>query len=246
MHTMGFNPDDLDVEIGGTQATLFDMFPGFDKSDRLGVVIDSSVGLLGASLFIHAFAAAYFKHRRMQGSLVTQYPETYAFHLGGRYGDLRMLDVLPERKEVFVLNSDDALAAINHAAITRVLVPNVIRSQGTFHPWEMGPAKDRVRTTYVYSVDGQVSDPSIVIKGKGRHVFDDFHCIFDIQHTIDVHAPLEPDPAAWAGTLRDRAGEVLEREASRARSRWDASVEQGVVTESFATLPVAMDFLHYL
>ena len=246
MHTMGFNPDDLDVEVGGQPATLFDIFPGFDKADRLGVLVDSSVGLLGASLFIHAFAATYFKHRRSQGSLVTQYPETYAFHLGGRYGDLRMLDVLPERKEVFVANGEDALAAINHAAITRVLVPNVIRSNGSFHPWEMGPAKDRVRTTYTYGIDGQVPDPTIVIKGKGRHVFDDFHCIFDVQHTIDVHAPLEPDPAAWAGTLRDREGEVLEREANRARARWDASVAQGVVTESFSMLPKPTDFLRYL
>lgn len=246
MHTMRFNPDDLAVEVDGRQATLFDIFPGFDKADRLGVVVNSSVGLLGASLFIHAFAATYFKYRRMQGSLVTQYPETYAFHVGGRYGDLRMLDVLPERKEVFVSNGEEALAAINHAAVTRVLVPNVVRSEGDFHPWEMGPAKDRVRTTYAYGVDGQVSNPTITVTGKGKYVFDDFRCIFDVQHTIDVHAPLEPDPAAWAGTLRDRAGEVLERDASRARSRWDTSVEQGFVTESFATMPAATDFLKYL
>lgn len=246
MHTMGFNPDDLDVEVGGQQATVFDIFPGFDKADRLGVVIDSSVGLLGASLFIHAFAATYYKYRRLQGSLVKQYPETYAFHLGGRYGDLRMLDVLPERKEVFVANGEEALAAINHAAITRVLVPNVLRSGGPFHSWEMGPAKDRVRTTYVYGVDGRVPDPTIVIKGKGQQVFDDFHCIFDIQHTIDVHASVEPDPAAWAGTLKDRAGEVLELESSRARSRWDASVERGQVIESFAMQAAGTDFLKYI
>lgn len=246
MHTMRFDPDDLDVEVGGKTATLFDLFPEFDKADRLGVVVDASVGLLGASLFIHAFAATYFKHRRMQGSLVTQYPETYAFHVGGRYGDLRMLDVLPERKEVFVSDGEEALAAINHAAITRVLTPDVIRSAGKFHAWEMGPAKDRVRTTYTYGLDGRVSDPTIVIKGKGKQVFDDFHCIFDVQHTIDVHAPLEPDPEAWAGTLRDRAGEVLELEASKARSRWDASVERGAVIESFAMLPKATDFLKYL
>lgn len=246
MHTMGFDPDDLEVEVGGKEATLFDIFPGFDKADRLGVVIDSSVGMLGASLFIHAFAATYFKHRRMLGSLITQYPETYAFHVGGRYGDLRMLDILPERKEVFVADGEETLAAINHAGITRVLVPNVVRSSGKFHPWEMGPAKDRVRTSYVYTAEGRVPDPTIVIKGKGKQVFDDFHCIFDLQHTVAVHAQVEPDPEAWTGTLLARSGEVLEFEAGRARSRWSASMEQGLVVESFATLPKATDFLKHL
>ena len=246
MHTMRFDPDDLQVEVEGQASTLYDVFPGFQKTDRLGIVIHSSVGLLGASLLIHAFAATYFKFRRASGSLVSQYPEMYAFHVGGRYGDLRMLDILPERKEIFVEDAAETLAAINHCGITRVAVPLAPPSDRTFHPWEVGPAVDRVRTSFVYGDDGVVPDPSIVIRGQGVQVFDSFRCIFDVQHTLDVHAPLEPDPEAWGGTLKARADEVLDREAGRARRRWDLAVERGSVIESFSTLPKASDFMQYL
>lgn len=246
MHSLRLDPHDLSVEIKGTAAALNDVFPGLQLSDRFGIVITSSIGLLGASQLIQTFAATYLQMRRDLGYLVPHYPEMYAIHLGGRYGDLRMMDFLPERKEVFVNTPQEALAAINQCGITRIAVTGQPQAGRSFHFWETGPAIDRMRTAYYYEVPGQVADPEIVITGKGKMILDNLHCICDIQHTLDVHGPVEDDQAGWEATLIARADEVTPQAAALAMERWHQATRRGSVVESFRVLQEPMDFLKYL
>ena len=253
MHMMSFDPANIKAAVYGKTASIFDVFPKFDMSDRLGVVVSSSIGMLGASMLIHTFGACYYKLRRDAGQLVAQYPEVYVVHLGGRYGDLRMLDVLPERKEIFVDTGAEALAAMNHAAVTRIAVPTPAqdltdeRPWHQFHPWETGPARERVRSTYLYSADGDVGAVgNIVLTGQARQIFDDFRCVYDIDHTITRHAQAEDDPEKWTMTLLARSAEVKEAEMEAARTRWESINKVGELRETCAMLPKATDFFHFL
>ncbi|MBD0864129.1 MAG: hypothetical protein GDA36_00190 [Rhodobacteraceae bacterium] len=253
MHTMSFDPKNISASVDGHKASIFDVFPEFDAADRLGVVVNSSIGILGASMLIHAFGTCYYELRRKRDGLVAQYPEVYVVHVGGRFGDLRMIDVLPERKEIFVDTGSEALAALNHAAITRVAVPgpardlSIQRPWDRFHPWEAGPAQDRVRSSYLYAADGHVAEgATISVTGHGPQIFDNFRCIFDLEHTVAKHAQVEENPEEWTSTLLARSSEIDAPAAEAARSRWSAAREVGELRETYAFLPRATDFLHFL
>lgn len=246
MHSLRLDPHDMSAEINGIAAPINEVFPQLHPSDRFGIVITSSIGLLGASLLIQTFAASYLQMRRNLGYLVPHYPEMYAIHVGGRYGDLRMLDFLPERKEIFVDDADQVLAAINQCGITRLAVTGKPRQPREFHYWETGPAMDRLRTTYHYEVSGQEPEPDIVIIGKGPMILDNLHCIGDIEHTLAIHGPVEEDQAGWEATLIARADEVTPEAAALAKERWEQATRRGSVTESFKVLDQPMDFLRYI
>ena len=159
----------FEIELNGhpvDREALIDWRP----DDRLGVVLDSPLSALGASMLVQLVTTAYYD-RRPSRREAPHYAEIYLLHAGGRYGDFSSFDIVP-RREVF-LPADPAalLEAINDRAITHLAVSDR-PSQGSVIPWkEPEAARDRIRHCFAYSADGRTSgaDVAILSREAGLH-----------------------------------------------------------------------------
>ncbi|MDB5527121.1 MAG: hypothetical protein JWR51_224 [Devosia sp.] len=225
--------DDLGAAVGGMDIPVQDLFPHFHRYDRLGIVIRQSAGAVGASLLIEAFQATYFAHRRAIGLDAVHYPEMYAFHVGGRHGDMRMFDFEPMRKEVFVDTPEETLAAVNQCGVTRILIPENKNSKKSYRWEETGAAKDRIKSVFVYSPTGMVQAPQFSLRSELKIAFDSVLGVIDPQHTLEAHTAGETP--FWRDTLLARLGEIPPSEQSAARARLEMSRANGHLTESYRT-----------
>ncbi|GAA1141476.1 hypothetical protein [Nesterenkonia lutea] len=110
------------AQIGGGPCDPRMILPDWDRHDRLGVVMSSPLGAVGASLMIQlAMGLSYDAEPRRRED---QYPPVFLFHVGGRFGDFSPMDVWPPRREVFVpADPYVLLGALNDRGITRLLLP---------------------------------------------------------------------------------------------------------------------------
>lgn len=98
------------------------ILPDWTRHDRLGVVMSSPLGAVGASLMIQLAVALSYEAQPQRRE--DQYPPVFLFHVGGRFGDFSPMDVWPPRREVFVPADPYALlGALNDRGITRLLLP---------------------------------------------------------------------------------------------------------------------------
>ena len=75
MHTSdALTQDTFTIAIDGSPATVADLLPGFDRSDRIGVVVGSPHGLVGASLLVLAGVFAFYELQRERGDGLLDLP----------------------------------------------------------------------------------------------------------------------------------------------------------------------------
>ncbi|GAB7005704.1 hypothetical protein JCM18899A_31770 [Nocardioides sp. AN3] len=164
--------DQFTVEIAGAPATREELFVEMGPLHRLGVVIHDPFGIVGASYILQLAISAYYDARPTRRSREhPTYPDVYAFHVGGRHGDLSAYDVFPSRKEVFVENDPvQILGALNDRGITHLVVPDrpVGEVQHLFKEPEQ--ARDRMVAAWAYSPDGRTADADVAITGLDRLV----------------------------------------------------------------------------
>jgi hypothetical protein len=171
MHTARQLSGDLfQVSIGGKPSDRETLLGSWGPNDRFGVVVHEPYGGIGASYLLQIAITAFYDLRPARRSLETPlYPDVFAFHAGGRFGDYAMFDVYPPRKEVFVDNHPEALLnAINDRGITHLAVPDrsVDRVQ---HGWkEPAQALDRMIKAWAYSPSGLVADGDVAITATHR------------------------------------------------------------------------------
>lgn len=218
MHTLNLDPDLLDIRIGGEPARLEDLFPRWSTSDRLGVIISSPMGAVGAAALIASVIARFYQLRRETGAAAWVYPEIYAFHAGGPYGDFSYFDFLPARKEV-VLRETTPLAllgALNDRAITHLVIPDAAPVPEGFVWQELNIALERIVAGFVYGCQGTVEGADVAISLDPA--LDDL--------ALGVMRPaqllVDWDPVATLGTARAPQGD------SRARLDWLASVRHRI------------------
>ena len=209
------------ITVDGRPAELHELFPDWHPADRLGVVVHEPFGALGASHLIQLAIVAYYDARpsRRAGKLrvgdpLAVYPEVYLFHVGGRHGDHRWLDVFPPRKEVLVENdASRVLEALNDRAITRLAVPDGSVAPAE-HPWkEPAAARDRIVSAFAYSATGRAAAADIEIGGLAPVT------------EFNVRKILEPEEAS--STPVETVG------LAAARRRREALRRDGVAAESF-------------
>ena len=179
--------------MDGRAARLEDLFEGFGKQDRLGVVMSRPCGAVGASALIAAKITAFYDLYRARGEDFFVYPDYYLFHVGRPLGDHARLDVWPGRKEVVVREEPQAiLEAIDDRAISRLVVQDGEPADRTGLVVEDGEAADRtglvvedggpadgglddevvasargrIRTCLAYSPAGRVHDADVEIAGN--------------------------------------------------------------------------------
>ncbi|HWH26425.1 MAG TPA: hypothetical protein VNT53_07250 [Pseudolysinimonas sp.] len=249
-------PSQFTVNIEGMPASVGDVFPDWDESDRVAIVLDAAYGALDASLLIQLAALQFFSVRPERGTSAPQYPQTYLFHVGGPHGDFSGFDIWPARHEVF-LPADDPyalLGAINDRAITRLVLPDA--TPGGLEYIDAAPsgwsdasyARDHLRSALLYRVqDGadstdvtvSSSDPELRFMSKvaldveGTKVY--FDSLSDQQLVdMEVGPSTAEDIRVWSDMFVARGGEV-----SRAdRDALLTQIADGPWTQTFRRIDV--------
>jgi hypothetical protein len=154
------------VAIDGTPATIDDLFPGFDDSDRLGVVIGSPHGIVGASLLVLAAVHRFYERQRELADGFWIYADYFAFHVGGPHGYHGKLDIWPPHKEVLVAaDGNELLRAINDRGVTRLVVEADGGAAGAVEDEALASARARLRSAYGYSPSGRTPRADVRIAG---------------------------------------------------------------------------------
>jgi hypothetical protein len=157
----------FEVRVDGRPAGIPDLFEGFGEQDRLGVVMRSPCGAVGASTLITATITAFYDLYRARGDEFFVYPDYYLFHVGGPLGDHARLDVWPRRKEVVVGEEPQAiLEAIDDRAITRLVVEDGAPAGADLDDEVVASARGRIATCLAYSPAGRVADADVEITGN--------------------------------------------------------------------------------
>jgi hypothetical protein len=221
------------IALAGRELGLTELFDGFDERDRLGVVVHSPHGAVGASGLITAAVTAFYDIQRARGPDFFIYPDYFLFHAGRPLGDHSMLDIWPGHKEVVV--DDEAeriLEAVNDRAITRLVVEDGEPADAAFERETLASARERIVTCLAYSPSGRVRDADVTI--ASNPVTEGY-----VETVLDPEAHLAElrggdDPTgAYAEAIAARAGEVEPEVRARIRDGRAALAEDGVPVETY-------------
>jgi len=253
MHVVSLLKADMfKIVSGGAPVTLDDLFPGWTELDRFGLVIDETMGGIGATHLLQCAMMAYYDVKPSRRTSRAVYPEIYAFHIGKAHGAHAPYDFWPARREV-ILRTDDhreILDAINDRGITRLAVPDRPMRDVIHRPKEVEAALDRIASAWVYSAQGRVSGGDLEISGLDKRTeFNPTHALRPVSEAISQRrAPgavnssgipikeADDDYSRWLElceaeiTLQDRARALEIRQQLRSA--------EGLVTETYRRVPV--------
>lgn len=251
--------ENVEIKINGIDSTLDQLFPGYGTHDRFGLVVNSPLGSLGASLLLQAAIVQFFEIAPERREAAPMYPEIYLFHVGGRHGDHSNFDFWPPRKEVFV-PANDPLAlveAINDRAITRLAIPDL--GGGDAACLEDGPStwaeqyalQHRLVSSYAYGVTGETCDADVVLESSHPSFEDNASATLDANRTIETiyDTPVklrQPGPTKavdverWIDYVKERMGELDRHSTSRVAALRLREVDGRMTRrESFRRIQVA-------
>jgi hypothetical protein len=237
--------------FAGRPGRVEDVFPGFTEQDRLGVVVRSPCGAVGASALITATITAFYDFHRARGGDFFVYPDYYLFHVGRPLGDHARLDVWPRRKEVVVgEDPQELLEVIDDRAITRLAVDEGAPARAgrgdpggaSLHEEAVASARGRITTCLAYSPTGRVRDPDIrirsnpVTEGYVEAILDPEGRIARLRaEAAEAGADSERAPALQAriASIEARIGEVPPDVRRRILRERAALLEDGVPVETY-------------
>jgi hypothetical protein len=263
----------FEIAVRGSRVRLEELFAGFGEHDRLGVVLRSPCGAVGASALITATITAFYDIQRARGPRFFIYPEYYLFHAGRPLGDHARLDIWPPRKEVVVgAEAGAILEAINERAVTRLVVedgrrgplgpeggepgraggdagsgggaPALARGGPAFAREELASARSRIATCLAYSPAGRVVDGDVRI--TSNPVTEGYvQAILDPEGRIARLRAGGGADRARADALAARAGEVAPEVRARMRRARAELEEGGTAVETYRriTLDEALGLL---
>ena len=227
----------FEIRVDGRPAHVEDLFEGFREQDRLGVVMTSPCGAVGASALITATITAFYDIHRARGGDYFVYPDYYLFHVGRPLGDHARLDVWPRRKEVVVGEEpQEILEAIDDRAITRLVVEDREPGAPPLDEEAVASARGRIATCLAYSPSGRVDGADVLI--AGNEVTEGYvTAILDPEARI---ATLRSDGGAEAriAAIESRIGEVepdVRRRILRDRA---GLLEDGVPVETYRRIGI--------
>jgi hypothetical protein len=229
MHTSSeLSEKSFDVRIGDSVASSRDLFPGFDEHDRIGLVVSSPHGALGASLLYLAAVHAFYELCRERWDEFWIYPDFFFFHVGRRHGYHGSLDVWPDHKEVLVeADGDRLLEAVNDRAITRLIVPEALEVGRPEQREGLASYAQRMRGAFLYSSSGRTANPDVSIRG------DDATARY-VASVLDPAArAAELGDGHLSDVIRAHLGEVSQEIRDRVRRERQALVVDGRACETY-------------
>jgi hypothetical protein len=158
----------FDITIDGAPVSVADLLPGFDASDRLGLVVRRPCAGVGASALLLAAVTAFYDVQRERAEDFFIYPDYFVFHVGRRLGSHNRLDIWPPHKEVVVDDEpEELLRAINDRGVTRLVVEDGAPGEGSFARETLASARDRIVTAVAYGPNGRARDADVAIGSNG-------------------------------------------------------------------------------
>jgi hypothetical protein len=157
---------DFAITLAGAPASVEELFPGFTELDRLGIVVRTGFGAVGASTLILAAVTAFYDRLRTVSDNFFAYADYFVFHVGERRGRHGKLDVWPDHKEVVVpADAEEILRAVNDRGVTRLLVEDRPPAEPALEPDTRASAERRIATCVAYSPVGRVAGADVTIAG---------------------------------------------------------------------------------
>jgi hypothetical protein len=222
----------FDIRVDGRAATVDDVFPGWTKYDRLGVVIHDQLGGVGASHLIQLAICCYYDTDERRDRPESIYPEIYAFHVGRGHGSHAHYDFWPGRREVMVGDlPNGVLGAINERAITRLLVPDAVPVERDLKPKEISATHDLVTSAFVYSPTGRAADADVEVAGNDRRTEANAANVLNA-----FHFPTPPPARARARSFKEFDPEFDEYQRRRAQELTQAEVDAATALRSQITV----------
>lgn len=257
MHVAGqLFVDQFKATLEGEPGPITAVFPEWSELDRFGIVVTEPLGGLGASLLTQLAIANFYEVEPGRRTDTPTYPEIYLFHVGGPHGDFSNFDFWPPRKEV-LLPANEPLAvleALNAYGITRLALPagpdgdTEVFSHGLSTWAEVGAARERLRSSFVYSKSGTVPDADVALTSLSTRLFENIEATQDTMVPIralrvredahargeDVSVPNEDD-LRWAKLVELRYAEVDHAARTEAQEQFTRSLEErgGHLRESY-------------
>jgi len=190
----------------------------WEARDRLGIVVASPFGAIGAGLMIMLAITAFYDMPGKKRRARPIYPDIYLFQVGRPWGNHVQFDFWPEYKEILLPEKAVAiLASINSHAITHLLVPEGVPTKTPFRYKEKEAAVDRLKQAYLYSPSGAVPGGNIALRSGDAFVIENCENILSPEAGLAASIRrLENDRNLAAGTP---AGDEARFSIARTRRR---------------------------
>jgi hypothetical protein len=245
----------FEIRVDGRAGRVEDLFEGFGEQDRLGVVMSSPCGAVGASALITATITAFYDVHRARGEDFFVYPDYYLFHVARPLGDHARLDVWPRRKEVVVGDEpQEILEAIDDRAITRLLVEDGEPGEPALDEEAVASARGRIATCLAYSPAGRVNDADVriasnqVVEGYVEAILDPEARVAGLRARLNggkaedargaAPAPEASALLARIAAIEARIGEVDRDVRLRILAERASLLEDGVPVETYRRISI--------
>lgn len=174
MHTTKtIKSNDFEYIHKGGESTFEDILPDFNVHDRIGIISEEELSVIGISTLIMGIVTKYYDFKD-RGKLSNEpgdlriYPEIFIFHINNKTGKHGQIDVWPPHREVIVEDDPErVLEAVNDRGITRLFIEdNHPAQKHTYLRETVNGAKSRIKTILAYSRNGHVENSDITIKNN--------------------------------------------------------------------------------
>jgi hypothetical protein len=234
------------VEIDGRVSNGTELLEWADH-DRLGVVVSSPFGALGACLTVFLAVAAFYDVAGKKRRTRPVYPPIFLFHVGNRWGFHGEFDFWPDQKEIFIPHDPrEVLRSINTTGITHLFVPDGTPQTVTHRYKEPEEAIDRLKQCYAYSADGIATNWNVSVTTTDDKILDNFERTLQMRETLimrerdlaesprlQADTALGEDAHHYVALMRKRLEEVDENDPALARmmDRLTKAKQQASLTE---------------
>ena len=179
MHSSKLRDSDFEIIADGASVELADYFLNYTNTKRLGLFAPNRTQGVGAISLVMAHVTAFYNTYRAIAEDFFAYPDYFTFQILEPMATYSQFDIWPEHKNVAVgTDPVEQLNAITDRAINILLVPEGPSTAHAFERQQLAAADRLIDTCYVYSADGSLADPDLVIRCKNDPFSDWAHSVF--------------------------------------------------------------------
>ncbi|MBT6622772.1 MAG: hypothetical protein HN780_06060 [Gemmatimonadetes bacterium] len=165
MHSSSLRDSDFQIIADGTSVELCHYFSGYSNTKRLGLFAPNRLEGVGAITLVMAHVTAFYNTYRANNEEFFAYPDYFTFQSLEPKAIYSLFDIWPDHKSVAVsTDSVERLNAITDRAINILLVPAGASTAHDFERQQLAAATRLIDTCYIYSEDGTLTDPDLVIR----------------------------------------------------------------------------------